>query len=49
VADYLEVASTQTAALQAQRSALEARVHRMNAAVVLVRALGGPPDTGTTR
>ena len=41
VADYLEVASTQTAALQAQRSALEARVQRMNAAVGLVRALGG--------
>lgn len=41
VADYLEVASTQTAALTAQRSALEARVRRMNAAVGLVRALGG--------
>jgi multidrug efflux system outer membrane protein len=41
VADYLEVASTQTAALQAQRSALEARVQRMNAAIGLVRALGG--------
>lgn len=41
VADYLEVATTQTAALQAQRSALEARVRRMNAAVGLVRAMGG--------
>ncbi len=41
VADYLEVASTQTAALQAQRSALEARVRRLNAAVGLVRAMGG--------
>jgi len=41
VADYLEVTSTQTASLQAQRSALEARVRRMNAAVGLVRAMGG--------
>jgi NodT family efflux transporter outer membrane factor (OMF) lipoprotein len=41
VADYLEVTSTQTAALQAQRSALDARVRRMNAAVGLVRAMGG--------
>ncbi|HZF17866.1 MAG TPA: efflux transporter outer membrane subunit [Steroidobacteraceae bacterium] len=41
VADYIEVTSTQTAALQAQRSALDARVRRMNAAVALVRALGG--------
>ncbi|MGH8263572.1 MAG: efflux transporter outer membrane subunit, partial [Steroidobacteraceae bacterium] len=41
VADYIEVTSTQTAALQARRSALDARVRRMNAAVGLVRALGG--------
>jgi NodT family efflux transporter outer membrane factor (OMF) lipoprotein len=41
VADYLEVTSTQTAALQTQRSALDARVRRLNAAVGLVRALGG--------
>lgn len=41
VADYIEVTSTQTAALQAQRSALAARVRRMNAAVGLVRAMGG--------
>ncbi len=41
VADYIEVTTTQTAALQAQRSALDARVRRMNAAVGLVRALGG--------
>jgi NodT family efflux transporter outer membrane factor (OMF) lipoprotein len=41
VADYIEVTSTHTAALQAQRSALEARVQRINASVGLVRALGG--------
>jgi len=41
VADYLEVTSTHTAALTAERAALEARVRRMNAAVGLVRALGG--------
>jgi NodT family efflux transporter outer membrane factor (OMF) lipoprotein len=41
VADYLEVTSTHTAALAAQRAALDARVRRMNAAVGLVRALGG--------
>jgi multidrug efflux system outer membrane protein len=41
VADYLEVTSTQTAALQAERAALGARVARMNAAVALVRAIGG--------
>jgi multidrug efflux system outer membrane protein len=41
VADYLEVTSTHTAALQAQRAVLAARVARMNAAVGLVRASGG--------
>jgi len=41
VADYVEVTTTETAFLQAQRDALEARVNRMNAAVGLVRALGG--------
>jgi len=41
VADYIEVTTTQTAALLAQRNALEARVARMNAAIALVRALGG--------
>jgi len=41
VADYLEVTSTQTASLLAQRAALDARVRRVNAGVALVRALGG--------
>jgi NodT family efflux transporter outer membrane factor (OMF) lipoprotein len=41
VASYLEVTTTQTAALSAQRDALDARVRRINAAVLLVRAMGG--------
>jgi NodT family efflux transporter outer membrane factor (OMF) lipoprotein len=41
VASYLEVTSTQTAALSAQRAALDARVRRVTAGVQLVRALGG--------
>lgn len=41
IADYVEVTSTQSAALQAQRAALDARVRRLNAAVALLRALGG--------
>ena len=41
VADYLEVSTTHTAALQAERDALAARVSELNAAVSLVRATGG--------
>jgi outer membrane protein TolC len=41
VADYLEVASTHTAALQAQCDALSARVAEFQAAMALVRATGG--------
>ena len=41
VADYLEVTSTHTAALQAARAALSARIALLNAAVSLVRASGG--------
>jgi NodT family efflux transporter outer membrane factor (OMF) lipoprotein len=44
IADYLEVTSTQTTALQAERAALQARVDRLNAAVALVRAFGGGWD-----
>ncbi|HUN26531.1 MAG TPA: efflux transporter outer membrane subunit [Steroidobacteraceae bacterium] len=41
VADYVEVTTTHTAALQAQRDALGVRVLELNAAVALVRATGG--------
>lgn len=41
VADYLEVTSTHTAALQAERDALAARVAQFQAAIALVRATGG--------
>src|SRR5579875_364606 len=41
VADYLEVTSTHTAALQAERAALAARVAELNATIALVRATGG--------
>jgi len=41
VADYLEVATTHTAALQAQRDALSARVAEFQATIALVRATGG--------
>jgi outer membrane protein, multidrug efflux system len=41
VADYIEVTTTHTAALQAQRDTICARVLQLNAAVALVRATGG--------
>ena len=41
VADYVEVTTTHTAALQAQRDAITVRVAQLNAAVTLVRATGG--------
>jgi outer membrane protein, multidrug efflux system len=41
VADYLEVTSTHTAALQAERDAISARVAQLQATVALVRATGG--------
>ncbi len=41
VADYVEVTTTHSAALQAQRDTITVRVAQMNAAVALVRATGG--------
>ncbi len=41
VADYVEVTTTHTAALQEERDAISARVLQLNAAVALVRATGG--------
>ena len=41
VADYVEVTTTHTAALQEQRDAISARVAQLDAAVALVRATGG--------
>jgi outer membrane protein, multidrug efflux system len=41
VADYIEVTTTHTAALQEERDAISARVLQLNAAVALVRATGG--------
>jgi NodT family efflux transporter outer membrane factor (OMF) lipoprotein len=41
VADYVEVTTTHTAALQEERDAISARVAQLNAAVALVRATGG--------
>jgi NodT family efflux transporter outer membrane factor (OMF) lipoprotein len=41
VADYLEVSTTHTAALQAERDALAARVAQFQATIALVRATGG--------
>jgi NodT family efflux transporter outer membrane factor (OMF) lipoprotein len=41
IVTYLEVAASETAALQAQLSAINIRTRRLNAAVLLVKALGG--------
>jgi outer membrane protein TolC len=38
---YLEVASTENTALQAELSASQIRLRRMNASVLLIKALGG--------
>jgi outer membrane protein, multidrug efflux system len=41
VADYVEVTTTHTAALNAQRDTIAVRVAQMNASIALVRATGG--------
>jgi NodT family efflux transporter outer membrane factor (OMF) lipoprotein len=41
VADYVEVTTTHTAALNARRDTISVRVAEMNAAVALIRATGG--------
>jgi NodT family efflux transporter outer membrane factor (OMF) lipoprotein len=41
VADYIEVTTTHTAALQEERAAISGRVLQLNAGVALVRATGG--------
>lgn len=44
---YLEVTSTETAALQAQLSAINIQARRMNASVLLIKALGGGWEAST--
>ncbi|HXA35456.1 MAG TPA: efflux transporter outer membrane subunit [Steroidobacteraceae bacterium] len=46
---YLEVATTETAALQAQLSSLTIQLRRMNASVLLVKALGGGWQQGDAK
>ena len=38
---YLEVATTENAALQAQLASVDIQLRRLNASVLLVKALGG--------
>ncbi|HUI82034.1 MAG TPA: efflux transporter outer membrane subunit [Bryobacteraceae bacterium] len=47
VADYLQVITTQTAALADERSAIQVQTRRMTASVMLIQALGGGWDAST--
>jgi NodT family efflux transporter outer membrane factor (OMF) lipoprotein len=46
---YLEVATTETAALQAQLSSIGIQIRRLDATLLLVKALGGGWQTGERR
>jgi outer membrane protein TolC len=46
---YLEVATNETTALQAQLSNVTIQLRRMNASVLLVKALGGGWQTGESQ
>jgi NodT family efflux transporter outer membrane factor (OMF) lipoprotein len=47
IVTYLEVATTETAALQAQLDAIEIRARRFSATVMLIKALGGGWSAGS--
>jgi NodT family efflux transporter outer membrane factor (OMF) lipoprotein len=52
IVTFLEVATTETIALQAQLSAINIRTRRLNASVLLIKALGGDwrePSASTVR